>query len=90
VVPSFKNKAKLSWFPFTCRQTAMIIRKVDDMMVRKGYSMRTLVLRFLTNESAATAIEYGLFAAGIVSLAIIAIAVRFGSDRNDIYTIALQ
>jgi pilus assembly protein Flp/PilA len=48
--------------------------------------MRALVLRFVNDQSAATAIEYGLVAAGIISIAIIATVFSFGSDRNDTYT----
>ncbi|MBN9007716.1 MAG: Flp family type IVb pilin [Rhizobiales bacterium] len=40
--------------------------------------MKNLVARFLKDESGATAIEYGLIAAGI-SLAIIAIVTSLGS-----------
>jgi pilus assembly protein Flp/PilA len=41
----------------------------------------THVLRFLRNESGATAIEYGLIAAGI-SIAIIAVVNGLGSQLN--------
>ena len=50
--------------------------------------MRTLVLRFLNDRSAATTMECGLLAAGIVSVVIIAIAFGFGADRNDTYVTA--
>jgi pilus assembly protein Flp/PilA len=43
--------------------------------------MKNLVARFVKNESGATAIEYGLIAAGI-SLAIIAIVNGLGSTLN--------
>ncbi|CAN5210414.1 Flp family type IVb pilin [soil metagenome] len=43
--------------------------------------MKNLVARFLKNESGATAIEYGLIAAGI-SLAIIAIVNGLGTTLN--------
>jgi len=52
--------------------------------------MCALVLRFVNDQSAATPTEFGLFAAGVISLAIIAIAFSFGSERNDTYAIALQ
>jgi pilus assembly protein Flp/PilA len=42
-------------------------------------------LRFLSDESGATAIEYGLIAAGI-SLAIIAIVNSLGTNINDKFT----
>jgi pilus assembly protein Flp/PilA len=41
--------------------------------------MKSLVLRFVKNESGATAIEYGLIAAGI-SVAIIAVVQGLGSQ----------
>lgn len=47
--------------------------------------MKRLFLRFLTDQSGATAIEYGLIAAGI-SLAIIAAVNGLGSTLNNSYT----
>ena len=44
--------------------------------------MKKLAARFLQDESGATAIEYGLIAAGI-SLAIIAVVNGLGSNLND-------
>ena len=43
--------------------------------------MKNLVARFVKNESGATAIEYGLIAAGI-SLAIIAVVQGLGTTLN--------
>ena len=43
--------------------------------------MKSLVTRFVKNESGATAIEYGLIAAGI-SVAIIAVVQGLGSKLN--------
>ena len=43
--------------------------------------MRALVLRFVNDQSAATAIEYGLIAAGI-SIAIIAVVNGLGTKLN--------
>ena len=43
--------------------------------------MKKLVLRFLNNDSGATAIEYGLIAAGI-SVAIIAVVNGLGTSLN--------
>jgi len=43
--------------------------------------MKTLIARFVKDESGATAIEYGLIAAGI-SLAIIAVVNGLGSNLN--------
>ena len=47
--------------------------------------MKQLFLRFLADESGATAIEYGLIAAGI-SLAIIAVVNGIGSSLNTKFT----
>lgn len=47
--------------------------------------MTKLVARFLKNESGATAIEYGLIAAGI-ALAIIAAVNGLGSNLNSKFT----
>jgi pilus assembly protein Flp/PilA len=45
----------------------------------------SLVMKFLKNESGATAIEYGLIAAGI-SVAIIAVVQGVGSKLNSTFT----
>jgi Flp pilus assembly pilin Flp len=50
--------------------------------------MRALILRFVNDRSAATTMECGLLAAGVISVAIIAIAFGFGADRNDTYVTA--
>ena len=47
--------------------------------------MTTLLRRFLSDESGATAIEYGLIAAGI-SVAIIAVVQSLGSSLNTTFT----
>ena len=47
--------------------------------------MSKLFVRFLKNESGATAIEYGLIAAGI-SLAIIAVVNGLGTNLNTKFT----
>jgi pilus assembly protein Flp/PilA len=47
--------------------------------------MTTLVQRFVKDESGATAIEYGLIAAGI-SVAIIAVVQGIGSKLNTTFT----
>jgi pilus assembly protein Flp/PilA len=47
--------------------------------------MKNLIARFVKNESGATAIEYGLIAAGI-SLAIIAIVNGLGTNLNSKFT----
>ncbi len=47
--------------------------------------LKRILKQFLSNESGATAIEYGLIAAGI-SLAIIAVVNGLGSNLNDKFT----
>lgn len=47
--------------------------------------MKNLFVRFLKDDSGATAIEYGLIAAGI-SVAIIAIVNGLGTQLNDKFT----
>ncbi len=47
--------------------------------------MRKLVLRFLEDDSGATAIEYGLIAAGI-SVAIIAVVNTLGTNLTATFT----
>jgi pilus assembly protein Flp/PilA len=47
--------------------------------------MKNLFVRFVKNESGATAIEYGLIAAGI-SVAIIAVVNGLGTKLNDKFT----
>ena len=47
--------------------------------------MKNLIARFVKDESGATAIEYGLIAAGI-SLAIIAIVNGMGTNLNTKFT----
>lgn len=44
-----------------------------------------MIIAFLKNESGATAIEYGLIAAGI-SIAIIATITALGTSLNDTFT----
>ena len=47
--------------------------------------MRKLVLRFLNNDRGATAIEYGLIAAGI-SITIVAVVGTIGTNLNTVFT----
>jgi pilus assembly protein Flp/PilA len=47
--------------------------------------MRKLVLRFVNNDTGATAIEYGLIAAGI-SIAIIAVVNGLGTQLNSVFS----
>jgi len=48
-------------------------------------SMKTLFVRFMKDDSGATAIEYGLIAAGI-SVAIIAVVNGLGTKLNTSFT----
>lgn len=48
--------------------------------------MKRTLLRFLSDQSGATAIEYGLIAAGI-ALAIIAVVNGLGTNLNDKFTL---
>jgi pilus assembly protein Flp/PilA len=52
---------------------------------RKGLTMKMLFARFLRDESGATAIEYGLIAAGI-SVAIITVVGTVGTSLNTTFT----
>ncbi len=47
--------------------------------------MKNLVLRFVKDESGATAIEYGLIAAGI-GVAIVTVVGGVGSELNTLFT----
>jgi pilus assembly protein Flp/PilA len=47
--------------------------------------MKTIVSRFMKDESGATAIEYGLIAAGI-SVAIIAVVNGLGTKLNGVFS----
>jgi pilus assembly protein Flp/PilA len=47
--------------------------------------MKNLVLRFTNDESGATAIEYGLIAAGI-GVAIVSVVGGVGSELNTLFT----
>ena len=57
----------------------------SHVWIRRSYKMKNLVLRFAKNESGATAIEYGLIAAGI-SVAIIAVIQGIGPKLNTTFT----
>jgi pilus assembly protein Flp/PilA len=51
----------------------------------KEFAMKNLTLSFLKDETAATAIEYGLIAAGI-SVAIIAVVQGLGTKLNTTFS----
>jgi len=57
----------------------------SHVWISKELLMKNLVLRFVKDESGATAIEYGLIAAGI-SVAIIAVVQGLGSKLNSTFT----
>jgi pilus assembly protein Flp/PilA len=52
---------------------------------QKEFAMKNLTLLFLKDETAATAIEYGLIAAGI-SVAIIAVVQGLGTKLNTTFS----
>ena len=56
----------------------------DSHVWIKELPMKNLFVRFLKNESGATAIEYGLIAAGI-SVAIIAVVQTLGTNLNSTF-----
>ena len=62
---------------------------IDDMsnqdMPNQGVTSMSAIKRFVKDESGATAIEYGLIAAGI-SVAIIAVVQGLGSKLNTTFT----
>ncbi len=58
---------------------------VDQPRVHMELNMKNLIARFVKDESGATAIEYGLIAAGI-SLAIIAVVNGLGTNLNTKFT----
>jgi pilus assembly protein Flp/PilA len=60
-------------------------RKSTSHCVHGVIYMKNLISRFVKDESGATAIEYGLIAAGI-SLAIIAVVNGLGTNLNTKYT----
>jgi pilus assembly protein Flp/PilA len=51
----------------------------------EGSLMKNLVLKFLRDQSGATAIEYGLIAAGI-SIAIVVVVNGLGTNLNNMFT----
>ncbi len=53
--------------------------------ILRSYQMKNLVSRFVKDESGATAIEYGLIAAGI-SVAIIAVVQGLGTKLKSTFT----
>ena len=58
---------------------------VATSVARESITMKTMLKKFIADESGATAIEYGLIAAGI-SLAIIAVVNGLGAKMNTKFT----
>ena len=56
-----------------------------DRLISMEAELKIVIQKFLSDESGATAIEYGLIAAGI-SLAIIAVVNGLGTSLNDKFT----
>jgi len=70
---------------FTSHEIAVVIRIAAEKIPRRSDTMRALVLRFANDQSAATAIEYGLIAAGI-AVAIIAVVQGLGTQLNTTFS----
>ncbi len=58
------------------------MRNLEPARVNLEVNLKKIFSKFLSDESGATAIEYGLIAAGI-SLAIIAVVNGIGTNLND-------
>ena len=58
---------------------------VATSVAQESITMKTMLKKFIADESGATAIEYGLIAAGI-SLAIIAVVNGLGAKMNTKFT----
>jgi pilus assembly protein Flp/PilA len=58
------------------------LRNLEPARVNLEVNLKKIFSKFLSDESGATAIEYGLIAAGI-SLAIIAVVNGIGTNLND-------
>src|SRR5882724_507143 len=72
--------------PYGCAMVTVLRTPGDLTQVRSatctdGVTMKNLIARFVKDESGATAIEYGLIAAGI-SLAIIAVVNGLGTSLS--------
>ncbi len=71
-------------FPVRLRSTQEACGHASPTRIVEA-SLQRIALRFLSDQSGATAIEYGLIAAGI-SLAIIAAVNGLGSNLNNMFT----
>jgi pilus assembly protein Flp/PilA len=72
------------FLPIDLTQSKLLAGTLMPPLTR-GFDMTRLVARFLNDQSGATAIEYGLIAAGI-SLAIIAAVNGLGTSLNTNFT----
>src|SRR6202140_4511917 len=68
-----------------CRERRRDLTLVDQPRVHMELAMKNLIARFVKDESGATAIEYGLIAAGI-SLAIIAVVKGLGPNLKNTFS----
>ena len=68
-----------AWFEAAGANPALWTRSDSHVWIIKELPMKNLFVRFVKNESGATAIEYGLIAAGI-SVAIIAVVNGLGTN----------
>jgi pilus assembly protein Flp/PilA len=66
-------------------QIAPIFSSWERQLCNQGLNMRKLLSRFFKDETGATAIEYGLIAAGI-SVAIIATVASLGTNLNTTFS----
>ena len=74
-----------AWFEAAGANPVLWTRSDSHVWIIKELPMKNLFVRFVKNESGATAIEYGLIAAGI-SVAIIAVVNGLGSQLNVTFT----
>lgn len=74
-----------AWFSRDRRSSGLLDQLRQPRVDLKELPMKTLFVRFVKNESGATAIEYGLIAAGI-SVAIIAVVNGLGTTLNAKFT----
>ena len=74
----------LTDFSYALEHCGGYTHRRGDMILQGDYLMRALVLRFVDDQSGATAIEYGLIAAGI-SIAIIAVVNGLGTNLNTVF-----
>src|SRR5450830_1412668 len=74
-----------AWFEVAGANPVLWTRSDSHVWIIKELPMKNLFLRFVKNDSGATAIEYGLIAAGI-SVAIIAVVNGLGTQLGTTFT----